>query len=73
MKHRRLVAATGLLAAGAIVLSGCDVPHTSMAYASEVVNLRRQVGDIGQRLDRASQRDETVRQCLRQVLPRAHA
>jgi phosphate transport system substrate-binding protein len=37
MKHSRLVAATSLLAAGAIVLSGCDVPHTSMAYASEVV------------------------------------
>ena len=37
MKHSRLVAATSLLAAGAIVLSGCDVPHTTMAYASEVV------------------------------------
>jgi phosphate transport system substrate-binding protein len=37
MKHKRLVAATSLLAAGAVVLSGCEVPHTSMAYASEVV------------------------------------
>jgi phosphate transport system substrate-binding protein len=37
MKHSRLVAATSLLAAGAIALSGCDVPHTTMAYASEVV------------------------------------
>jgi phosphate transport system substrate-binding protein len=37
MKHSRLVAAISLLAAGAIVLSGCDVPHTTMAYASEVV------------------------------------
>src|SRR6201999_1555162 len=38
MKHRRLAAAISLLAAGATVLSGCDVPHTSMAYASVVVN-----------------------------------
>jgi phosphate transport system substrate-binding protein len=38
MKHRRLTAAVSLLAAGATVLSGCEVPHTSMAYASEVVN-----------------------------------
>ena len=38
MKHRRLAAAISLLAAGATVLSGCEVPHTSMAYASEVVN-----------------------------------
>jgi len=37
MKHSRLVAAISLLAAGAIVLSGCDVPHTTMAYASDVV------------------------------------
>jgi len=37
MKHRRFVAATSLLAAGAIVLSGCEVPHSSMAYASVVV------------------------------------
>ena len=37
MKHKRLVAAASLLAAGSIVLSGCEVPHTSMAYASEVV------------------------------------
>ena len=37
MKHKRLVAAASLLAAGTIVLSGCEVPHTSMAYASEVV------------------------------------
>jgi phosphate transport system substrate-binding protein len=37
MKHNRLLTATSLLAAGAIVLSGCEVPHTSMAYASEVV------------------------------------
>jgi phosphate transport system substrate-binding protein len=37
MKHKRLLAATSLLGAGAIVLSGCEVPHTSMAYASEVV------------------------------------
>ena len=37
MKHSRLVAAISLLAAGALVLSGCEVPHTSMAYASEVV------------------------------------
>jgi phosphate transport system substrate-binding protein len=38
MKHKRLVGAASLLAAGSIVLSGCEVPHTSMAYASEVVN-----------------------------------
>ena len=38
MKRNRLVAAASLLAAGTIVLSGCEVPHTSMAYASEVVN-----------------------------------
>ncbi|HME80022.1 MAG TPA: phosphate ABC transporter substrate-binding protein PstS [Mycobacterium sp.] len=38
MKHKRLVAAASLLAAGTIVLSGCEVPHTSMAYAGEVVN-----------------------------------
>jgi len=38
MKHRRLAAAVSLLAAGATVLSGCEVPHTSMAYASEVVS-----------------------------------
>ncbi len=37
MKRKRLVAAMSLLAAGSIVLSGCEVPHTSMAYASEVV------------------------------------
>src|SRR6201998_4806990 len=37
MKRKRLVAAASLLAAGSIVLSGCEVPHTSMAYASEVV------------------------------------
>src|SRR4029077_2150710 len=37
MKDKRLVAAASLLAAGSIVLSGCEVPHTSMAYASEVV------------------------------------
>ena len=37
MKHNRLVAAVSLLAASTIVLSGCEVPHTSMAYASEVV------------------------------------
>ena len=37
MKHNRLVAAVSLLAAGSLVLSGCGVPHTSMAYASEVV------------------------------------
>jgi phosphate transport system substrate-binding protein len=37
MKHKRLLAAVSLLAAGAIVLSGCEGPHTSMAYASEVV------------------------------------
>jgi phosphate transport system substrate-binding protein len=37
MKHKRLVGAVSLLAAGTIVLSGCEVPHTSMAYASEVV------------------------------------
>jgi phosphate transport system substrate-binding protein len=37
MKHKRLLAAVSLLAAGAIVLSGCEVPHSSMAYASEVV------------------------------------
>jgi len=37
MKHNRLVAAASLLAAGTAVLSGCEVPHTSMAYASEVV------------------------------------
>ncbi len=38
MKHRRFAAAISLLAAGATVLSGCEVPHTSMAYASVVVN-----------------------------------
>jgi phosphate transport system substrate-binding protein len=38
MKHRRLAAAISLLAAGATVLSGCEVSHTSMAYASVVVN-----------------------------------
>ena len=38
MKHSRLVAAMSLLAAGAVVLSGCEVPHTSTAYASVVVN-----------------------------------
>src|ERR1700722_19079437 len=38
MKHRRLAAAMSLLAAGATVLSGCEVPHTSMAYASVVVS-----------------------------------
>ncbi|WIM87566.1 phosphate ABC transporter substrate-binding protein PstS [Candidatus Mycobacterium wuenschmannii] len=38
MKHTRLAAAVSLLAAGSTVLSGCEVPHTSMAYASEVVN-----------------------------------
>jgi len=37
MKHKRLVAAASLLAAATVVLSGCEVPHTSMAYASEVV------------------------------------
>jgi phosphate transport system substrate-binding protein len=37
MKHNRLGAAISLLAAGSIVLSGCEVPHTSLAYASEVV------------------------------------
>jgi phosphate transport system substrate-binding protein len=37
MKHKRLVAAFSLLAAGTIVLSGCEVPHTSISYASEVV------------------------------------
>jgi phosphate transport system substrate-binding protein len=38
MKHSRLVAAISLLAAGAVVLSGCEVPHTNTAYASVVVN-----------------------------------
>ena len=38
MKHSRLVAAMSLLAAGAVVLSGCEVPHTNTAYASVVVN-----------------------------------
>jgi phosphate transport system substrate-binding protein len=38
MKHSRLVAAMSLLAAGVVVLSGCEVPHTSTAYASVVVN-----------------------------------
>ena len=37
MTHNRLAAAVSLLAAGPLVLSGCEVPHTSMAYASEVV------------------------------------
>jgi phosphate transport system substrate-binding protein len=37
MKHKRLVAAFSLLAASTIVLSGCEVPHTSLAYASDVV------------------------------------
>ena len=37
MKHKRLVGAMSLLSAGAIVLSGCEVPHTSLAYASDVV------------------------------------
>jgi phosphate transport system substrate-binding protein len=38
VKHKRLVAAISLLAAGALVLSGCTVPHTSLAYASEPVS-----------------------------------
>ena len=38
MKHRRLAAAISLLAAGSTVLSGCEVPHTSLAYASVVVS-----------------------------------
>jgi phosphate transport system substrate-binding protein len=38
MKHKRLTAAISLLAAGTIVLSGCEVPHTSLAYASDVVS-----------------------------------
>jgi phosphate transport system substrate-binding protein len=37
MKHNRLIVAISLLAAGSLVLSGCEVPHTTMAYASEVV------------------------------------
>jgi phosphate transport system substrate-binding protein len=40
MTHNRLAAVASLLAlgtAGVFVLSGCEVPHTSMAYASEVV------------------------------------
>ncbi|UQX11605.1 phosphate ABC transporter substrate-binding protein PstS [Candidatus Mycobacterium methanotrophicum] len=37
MKGKPLVAAASLLAAGSIVLSGCEVPHTSMASANEVV------------------------------------
>jgi len=37
MKHNRLAAAASLLAAGTIVLSGCEIPHTGTAYASEVV------------------------------------
>lgn len=35
MKHIRLGAAIGSLAAAALVLSGCTVPHTTLAYASE--------------------------------------
>ncbi len=38
MKHKRPAAVVSLLAAGATVLSGCEVPHTSMVYASEIVN-----------------------------------
>jgi phosphate transport system substrate-binding protein len=38
MKHNGLVAAIGLLAAGALALSACTIPHTTQAYASEVVN-----------------------------------
>jgi phosphate transport system substrate-binding protein len=38
MKHSRLVAAISLLAAGAVMLSGCEIPHTNTAYASVVVN-----------------------------------
>jgi phosphate transport system substrate-binding protein len=37
MKHSRLVGALSLLAAGAVVLSGCSMPHTGVAYASVVV------------------------------------
>lgn len=37
MNRNRLVTAISLLAAGTIALSGCEVPHSSMAYASEVV------------------------------------
>jgi phosphate transport system substrate-binding protein len=37
MKHNRLIGAISLLAAGTVVLSGCEVPHTGTAYASEVV------------------------------------
>jgi phosphate transport system substrate-binding protein len=35
VKHIRLAAAIGLLAAAALVLSGCSIPHTTLAYASE--------------------------------------
>ncbi|HVQ99964.1 MAG TPA: phosphate ABC transporter substrate-binding protein PstS [Mycobacterium sp.] len=35
MKHGRLGAAIGLLAAGAVVLLGCSAPRTTLAYASE--------------------------------------
>jgi hypothetical protein len=35
LKHSPLAAAIGLLAAGAVVLSGCSVERTTLAYASE--------------------------------------
>jgi phosphate transport system substrate-binding protein len=38
MKHSRSVVAIILLATGALVLSGCTIPHTTLAYASEAVN-----------------------------------
>jgi phosphate transport system substrate-binding protein len=38
MQHNRLVAAISSLAAGALVLSACSIPHTTLAYASETVD-----------------------------------
>ncbi|MBV9350981.1 MAG: phosphate ABC transporter substrate-binding protein PstS [Mycobacterium sp.] len=35
VRHNRLGAAISLLAAGAVVLSGCTTPHTTLAYANE--------------------------------------
>lgn len=38
MKRNGLVAAIGLLAASALVLSACTIPHATLAYASEAVD-----------------------------------
>jgi len=34
MRHNRFVAAIGVLAAGALALSGCSTHHTTLVYAS---------------------------------------